>query len=158
MMKKSQIEIAGLGIIAVIIIVVVIFLGRILYSQNDADYNKEIVHSQLASNMVNTFLTTTSECSNLSMAALLQDCAKNPNSPGITCGLLDSCSYVKQESKKIFEKSLDQWNIGYEFKVFFDENNKLFSLGKECYGNRKSELFLIPTEKGVLIVRMDICE
>ena len=157
MMKKSQIEIAGLGIIGVIVIVAVVFLGRILYGQNDVDYNQEIVHSQLASNIVNTFLSTTSECSNLYMAELLQDCVKNPNSTGITCGLLDSCSYAKQEAKKIFEKSLEQWNIGYEFKVFFDENNKIFSLGKDCHGNRKSESFLMPTENGVLIIRMYIC-
>ena len=68
---------------------------------------------------------------------------------------------MEQVKAKIEEKTLGKvWNIPYEFKVFYsnDENDNLFQpIGKACAGNKKSKSYIIPTTKGPLTVKLDIC-
>jgi len=62
-----------------------------------------------------------------------------------------------RQHNKFFGETLEKWNIDYEFKIFFEEESSIFTLGKSCFGDKKSKLFLIPTDSEVLNVKMDVC-
>ena len=71
-------EILGLAIVVVLILVATTFVVRFLVLKTPTDYRKGFVSSELASNMLNTFLRTAApKCSQLSMTELLQDCAQS---------------------------------------------------------------------------------
>ena len=161
-MKKAQTEIIGLAIIVILLILGLTFVVKFIINKEPTEFRKEFTQSELATNMLNTFLETTSEdCSGFSMTELLQDCGQ---SGSIFCGPIKnkkSCDYVEQEAGIIFGSTLGEWNVGYEFKVFKkvgDDEVPLFnSLGPKCPGDKKSKTFPIPTTSGTLFAKLDIC-
>ncbi len=158
-MKKAQTEIIGLAIIVILIIVGITFAIRFMATKEPVEYKKEFTQTELATNMLNTFLETTSDdCNGLSMTELLQACGQGSS---ISCDGKTSCTYAKDEAKKIFDRTLKIWNINYEFKAFYSEDNPKIVLGEACTGNKKSKLFPIPTAASgtlsTLSVKLDIC-
>jgi len=152
MIKKAQAEIMGLAIIVILIIIGMFFLIKFL-TIDTIDYKKQYTQAQLASNMITTFLSTTSDCDGFSMTELLQDCNQDKS---IICDGESSCDYVSLTAQQIFMETLEKWNVDYEFKVFND-NEVLITLGKKCVLDKKSKLFPIPTSSGNLFVNMDVC-
>ena len=155
MMKKAQTEIIGLTMVLILILLGMVIVVRFA-TEEPIDYKKQFTQAELASNTLNALLDTTSLCDEFSMAGLLQHC--NLANPNINCSgvIVNSCSYFLQESQKIFEETLEKWAVDYEFKVFDDEKT-LITLGKACVGDKKSKLFPVPTNSGILSVKLDIC-
>ena len=154
--KTAQMEILGLAIVIALIFVAIVFVVRLGF-EKPTNYRKGFVSSELASNMLNTFLRTAArnDCSQLTMTELLQDCAQGK---GITCNNGDnSCSYVNLTAKEIFRNTFDKWNMQYEFLAYLDINRPLIALGKTCEADKKSELFPIPISSQTMYVRLDIC-
>lgn len=152
---KGQQEIMGLAIAIVLIIIGILIIPK-LNSFEKATYKYNYKQSKIASSMLNTLLATTSrDCNGISMMQILQDCAGNPNSPGL-CNPENSCAYFEQQAKEIFKNTLETWQINYEFSIFYDEESPIIELGKQCI-NKKSELFPVPAESGVLFAKLDIC-
>ena len=155
--RKAQTEVMGLAIISIIAILGILFAAKLAQNKEEINPKEELINLHLSYNMADVFLKTTSrDCGRLSMSELLQDCADNNAGSRITCGTLDSCAYAEQEAKQIFWKTLGGWNTGYEFTAFSNDN-KIFSVGKGCSGNKKSKEFPITGGEEVLIVSMDIC-
>jgi len=152
MIKKAQAEIMGLAIIVILIIIGMFFLIKFL-TIDTIDYKKQYTQAELASNMINTFLMTTSDCNGFSITELLQDCNQDKS---IICSGESSCDYVSLTAQQIFMETLEKWNVDYEFKVFNDEDT-LITLGTNCLGYMKSKMFPVPTSSGNLFVKMDIC-
>ena len=149
-------EIIGLAIVIILITLAMIFVVRFVVIKKPAEFKKAFTQTELASNMVNTFLKTTSrDCNGLSMTELLQDCAQ---SQAIYCenGMV-SCRYVNETASLVFADTLESWNIGYEFKAYLEEQNPILGQGKACIGEKKSKLFPIPTAARTLYVKLDIC-
>lgn len=155
-MKKAQMEILGLAIVVVLILVATIFVVRFLALKTPADYRKGFVSSELASNMLNTFLKTTAgDCSRLTMTELLQDCAQGR---GITCSNgQDPCRFVELTARNIFEKTFDRWNMNYEFLAYVDASMPLIRIGKPCMAEKKSKVFPIPISTSTMYAKLDIC-
>jgi len=158
-MKKAQTEIMGLAIIVILIIIGLTVVIKFITSKEPAEFKKEFTRSELASNMLNTFLgTSIKDCDGLTVTEFLQDCGQ---SNSIICGTQKSCKYVEDTAKDIFEKTLEKWGIDYEFKVFeiVNEKEKLLfdSIGNECKENKKSKTFPIPTASEVIFAKLDIC-
>jgi len=155
-MKKAQMEILGLAIVVVLILVATIFVVRFLAFKTPADYRKGFVSSELASNMLNTFLKTTAkDCFRLTMTELLQDCAQGN---GITCDNgQDPCRFSESTAKKIFEGTFDKWNVNYEFLAYEDVNMPLIRIGKPCMAEKKSKIFPIPVSASTMYTKLDIC-
>ena len=152
--KKSQMEILGLAIVVVLILMATIFVVRFLIIKEPTDYRSGFVSSELGSNMINTLLRTTSNCDGFSMTELLRDCGQDKS---IICGdSKDSCGYFLDTSQQIFTETLEKWKVDYEFKVFND-NGAIITLGKKCILDKKSKLFPIPTDSGIVSVEMDVC-
>ena len=153
--KKGQQEIMGLAIVIILIILGILAIARLGPSQ-EFSYKKDYEHSKLASSMLDTLLRTTGmDCNGVSMAQILRDCVDNPNSLGV-CNAQDSCAYFEQQSKEIFKNTLESWQINYEFSVFYDKESPIINLGKRCI-NKQSESFPVPTDSGLLLVKLDIC-
>ena len=154
--KKSQMEIMGLAIVVILITLAMIFVVRFVIFKKPAEFKKSFTQAELASNTINTFLKTKSKnCNGLSMTELLQDCGQ---SQSIYCenGKV-SCKYVNDTAAEVFSKTLDSWNVDYEFKTYFDERSPILKLGQACKGAKKSKLFPIPTAARALYVKLDIC-
>jgi|TARA_Y100000310_G_C20672989_1_gene811313 hypothetical protein len=152
-MKRAQTEIAGLTIIIILVLIGVMFAVRFIASEETVDYKKEFRNAQLGSNMIDDFLATTSSCNSFSMTELLQDCGQEGN---ILCYGMGSCDYAKSTAQQIFLETLEKWNIDYEFMAF-DDDRTFFTLGSACIGDKKSRLFPVPTDSGILSVKLDIC-
>ena len=154
-MKKGQQEIMGLAIVIILIILGILAIARLGPSQ-EFSYKKHYEQSLLASNMLDTLLTTTSrDCNGVSMAQILRDCFDNPDGLGV-CNVQDSCAYFEQQAKEIFGNTLESWKINYEFSVFYNERSPIIKFGNSCT-EKKSESFPIPTKAGILYVNLDIC-
>jgi len=154
-MNKAQVEIMGLAIALILILIGIVFVFGFILEKEPVQYKKQFTQTEVASNTLNTFLRTTSGCKELSMTELLQDCSQNQI---VVClEGQNSCEYVSAAAEQIFDDTLKKWGISYEFNVFFEEDNQILGLGKVCVGDKKSKLFPIPTDSGVLNVKMDIC-
>src|SRR3989344_8263815 len=104
--KKSQMEILGLAIVIVIVLLAITFtVGFLLKPQKNI--RQGFVNSELASNMINTFLKTNAPlCSRLSMTELIQDCFQ---SEGLNCDNgQTSCEFVKDRATEIMKGTLDE--------------------------------------------------
>lgn len=156
MKKKSQMEIMGLAIIIILISLGMIFVVKFVVLNKPTEFKKSFTQTELASNIINSFLrSTSSDCYGLSMTELLQDCAQSKT---ITCeDGLTSCAYVKEVATIIFSKTLVLWNLDYEFKTYVDEDSPIFKLGETCENDKVSKLFPVPTAVRTLYVKLDIC-
>lgn len=154
--KKAQMELLGLAVVVALILIATTFVVRFWVLKAPAEYRKGFISSEIASNMINTFLkTTANECSQLDMTGLLQDCAQ---AKSITCDNgFDSCKYVETTAKKIFENTLDKWKMNYEFLAYTDIKKPLVKVGKPCKAEKRSKLFPIPTSTVTMYVKLDIC-
>ncbi len=154
--KKSQMEILGLAIVVALVLVATIFVVRFLVVKAPTDYRKGFVSSELATNMLSTFLKTSAkDCSLLTMTELLQDCAQ---SKSIICDNgQDSCRYAESTASFIFGKTFDNWNAQYEFRAYTDANSPLIKIGKPCQSAKRSKLFPIPINTATMYTQLDIC-
>ena len=157
--KRAQMEILGLAIVVVIILVATVFVVRFLVFKTPTNYRKGFVSSELASNMLSTFLkTNANSCSQLTMTELLQDCAQVGGEGSIKCSNGEySCKYVESAAQEIFDVTFKKWNMEYEFLAYTDKNDPKINLGLTCKADKKSKLFPIPTGIGTMYVQLDIC-
>ena len=153
--KKSQMEILGLAIVIVLLLVALAFVIRFMAFEKSPGYRKSFMYAQIATNMLDAFLSTASSgCSQLTMTELLQDCAQ---AKSIQCDNGQySCEYAESTANEIFDKTMGKWNMNYEFLVFTDVNSLIHS-GKACTGDIRPGLFHIPINSGTVHIRLNIC-
>jgi len=149
-------EILGLAIVVVLVLLATTFVVRFLMLKVPVEYRKGFISSELASNMLNTFLKTAAkDCSQLTMTELLQDCAQGES---IACvNEESSCKYAESTAKKIFEDTLNKWNMNYEFLVYVGLNQPLIKIGEPCKAEKRSKLFPVPISTGTMYAKLDIC-
>ena len=155
--KKSQAEIVGLVIIVLLITIGLLFVVKFVVLREPSELKKGFVHSELASNMINVLLKTTTDCKGSSVTELFQDCAAFNR---IDCEGIDSCDKVDETIEMIFSNSLEKWNKPYEFSAYLVGSKPIIekSYGK-CPRNidRESKTYPIPTDRGTLFIQLDIC-
>ena len=149
-------EILGLAIVVVLILVATIFVIRFLVLKAPTEYRKGFISSELASNMLSTFLKTSAkDCSQLTMTELLQDCSQGK---GITCDNgEDSCQFAQSTAEKIFKGTLGKWNMEYEFLAYTDIKQPLVRIGMPCKTEKRSKIFPIPISTATMYAQLDIC-
>lgn len=157
MKNKGQMEIFGLAIIVILIVVGLLFFARFVLMKEPAGRRAEYIYSELSSNMINAYLSTTSaDCSGISMSDLLQDCASGT---GIICDSgLDSCSYAGNAAEMILNMTLSEWKYSYYFSVTANEKDIISPIGKKCLGDKNSKDYPLPLGGGASMdVRLEIC-
>ncbi len=95
MKKRSQMEIMGIAIVVVILSIVILFVIRWSILKEPVQYKKEFAQSEIATNLVNTMLSTTTECNEVTFSELFQDCAE-----GLT---ITDCPYCKNHSPFLYK-------------------------------------------------------
>ena len=164
MTKKSQMEILGLSIVVVLVLVAVVFAARFLIFKTPSSYRAGFISSELASNMLSTFLKTNAkDCSRLSMTELLQDCGQSLGG-GIRChnggDEKSSCKFLESTAQEIFDKTFKKWGVNYEFLAYTDRNDPntiLVRSGDKCMSEKKSKVFPIPISTCTMFSQLDIC-
>ena len=153
--KKSQAEIVGLVIIVLLITIGLLFVVKFVVLKKPSDVKKTFVHSELASNMVNVLLKTTTDCKGSSVTELFQDCAAFKR---INCEGFDSCEKVNDTIRIILTNTMEEWNKQYEFRAYIPGNDPISSYGS-CAprADRESKTYPIPTDWGTLFIKLDIC-
>jgi len=154
--KKSQAEIIGLVIIILLITIGLLFFVRFVVLNPKQDAKGSYVDSELASNMINVLLKTTTDCKKSSMTELFQDCAGFKR---IECNDgMDSCAKIQQVSGEIFNKTLEEWRKPYSFKAYIIGGATIDERGN-CSANadRVSKTYPVPTDRGTLFITLDIC-
>jgi len=157
--KKSQAEIVGLVIIVLLITMGLLFVVKFVVLKEQSDIKKGFVHSGLASNMVNVLLKTTTDCRGSSVTELFQDCAGFEKIDCNDDSVPDSCEKIEETIEMIFKNSLEKWNKPYELKAFVGSR----TIAERSYGkcsrqsDRESKTYPIPTDRGTLFIKLDIC-
>ena len=150
--KKAQMEIMGLAIIVVLVALAMLFVVRFVVLKSPTEIKKTFTYTQLSANTLNTLLKTTTGCKGQDVTQLLQDCAASEN---IICeDGNSSCYFVNKTINGILEQTLVKWNKEFVFNATLTDIS--FVKGS-CLGERQSKLYPIPTDAGVMIVRLDIC-
>jgi len=151
--KKSQTEMMGLVIVVILITLALLFVISFVVLRKPSTIRKQYTQSEIAANTLNALLETTTPCNKQKIRELLDDCASNP--PGtIYCSGLYSCDYVERIINNIFKETLIAWNIDFEFKATLTDIT--LSRGY-CGGEKRSQSQFIPTDAGVMTVKLDIC-
>lgn len=106
--KKSQMEIMGLVVIVILITLGMFFVVKFMINKPPSEIKKSYTRTELAANLLNTLLKTTSEdCYGMTVKDLLVDCAENKDTE---CeNAKPSCEYVLTITKTIFDETLVKW-------------------------------------------------
>src|SRR3989344_6478819 len=109
-LRKGQIEMMGLMIIVVILSLALLFVVKVVFTQEKTDTTQSYETSKLVESFVNTLFQTSSGCTDdTTIPDLLIDCAKNPFSGGsITCDDgRESCVFANATIVTILQSTID---------------------------------------------------
>lgn len=155
-------EIMGLMIVVILLIVGVLFAVKFVVLKKPPETRQTYTRTQLASNVGMSLLeSTTLDCRGTAVKDLLMDCASWPGGT-ITCqDGSSSCSYVNRTMFYALNETLVQWKTPFEVKAWTrpgDYITYISNLG--CNDNRpgESESFFLPTDAGLLTLKIYICE
>jgi len=156
--KKSQAEIVGLVIIVLLVTIGLLLYVKFVVLKPESNTKLSYVDSELASNMINVLLKTTTDCKKSSVTELLQDCAGFKRIDCDNDGKEDSCDKIKEVSDIVFSNTLEKWKKSYSFKAYIIGGEVIDERGN-CLKNadRVSKTYPIPTDRGTLFIALSIC-
>jgi hypothetical protein len=172
--RKSQMEIMGLMIVVILLIVGVLFAIKFVVLKKPAAVRETFSRTQMASNMgLAMMASTTANCRGTAIKDLLIDCAEWPENGGtITCdpdpdtGISRmSCDYVNSTMFNIFNQTFNEWGVRYYFiadtgKYDKIEQHLFYFSNRGCEKGMpgESESFFLPTSRGLLTLKIFICQ
>ncbi|MFC1800531.1 hypothetical protein ACFLYT_00565 [Nanoarchaeota archaeon] len=170
--RKSQMEIMGLLIIVILFSLGLLFTIRFMATRERTDVHETFMTKELAANMLNVILKTTSvDCKGADMAELFRDCASYPS---IDCDddgtvytespdMADSCYRLERDLTYIFKETLELRKTKYFFRAQIVGSQPLdwtpmqndVNCEEDSVGDM--EEFPIPTDLGDLMILLRIC-
>jgi hypothetical protein len=160
-------EIMGLMIIVILVIVGVLFAVKFVVLKKPAEVRQTFSRTQMASNFGLALMSsTTADCRGTAIKNLLIDCAEWPEAGGtITCDDgRKSCAYVNATIKDLLNQTLDVWKTRYYFTAGTSKalDAQIIYFQNSCPADKKlpgeSESFFLPTNRGLLTLKMFVCE
>lgn len=161
-------EIMGLMIVVILLIVGVLFAIKFVVLKKPTEIRQTFSRTQMASNMgLALMASSTEDCRGTAIKDLMIDCAEWPEDGGtITCDDgRKSCDYVNSTIYGILNSTMTEWNVKYY--VYADtkkntnlEDNMLYFSNRGCKVGLpgESESFFLPTSRGLLTMKIFICE
>ncbi len=166
--KRGQMEIMGLMIVVILLIVGVLFAIKFVVLKKPLETRQTFSRTQMASNLGLALMSSTTEdCRGTAVKDLLIDCAEWPEAGGtITCGDgRKSCAYVNSTIGDILNQTLDTWNTRYYLTASTSkrlEESITYFHNRGCVADDEqpgeSESFFLPTSRGLLTLKIFICE
>ncbi|MBI4739176.1 hypothetical protein HY772_06490 [Candidatus Woesearchaeota archaeon] len=159
-------ELMGLTIIVILIILGILFAIKFVILKKPPETKASFTRSQMTSNLGMAILQSTSKnCKGTDVTELMTDCAQWIETGGlISCeDGRNSCRYVNETVAWILNSTLVQWKVKYYVSAGTSKNPKdpkVFEFSNlKCKDNQpgNSELFFLPTDRGVMTVKIFIC-
>jgi hypothetical protein len=155
---KGQTEILGFAMVVLLVSVGMLFVIGFIVLQADSDIKKVFTDKSLAVNMNDAILSSTSGCKNIGFERLIVDCAEFQEIRCDGSNTQRSCDYLQVTISSIFSETLDIWGKEYRYSIYIDGEDPLVVVGNgACDGDIEPGIFYLPTAKGLVIVRLDIC-
>ena len=155
-MARAQMEIMGLAIIIILVSLGMLFAVQWMLKKPGVTLAEAEKDATIATNFLNTVLSTTTDCYDRSVRALLQDCALTGGR--LNCFGIGSCEYAKREITTMFEGSLDKWQKKYYFTISGAPDVESIRFGQACTGEFESKRHPVPVRPGFQIeLKLDIC-
>jgi hypothetical protein len=161
-------EIMGLMVVVILLIVGVLFAIKFVVLKKPPETRQTFTRTQLASNTGLAIMSsTTYDCRGTAIKDLLIDCAEWPEDGGtITCDDgRKSCEYVNSTIEYILNSTLGVWRTKYYLHAGtskFPNNQIIYINTSKCNAYTKApgeqESFFLPTSRGMLTMRIFICE
>ena len=151
-------EIMGLALVVILISLGILFAVKFsAMKPATSGARKTYIKTIKASNMLNTLLKVNTGCAaGATVTQLIQDCAETI--PKIDCGGIDSCTYVGDTIRYIFNNTLVKWgNQSFYFKIVKGQSTNIMYLGAECPGIKESKNQPIPVTGNLVTVTLDLC-
>jgi hypothetical protein len=160
-------EVMGLMIVVILLIVGVLFAVKFVVLKKPTEVRQTFSRTQTASNFGLALMSsTTYDCRGTAIKNLLIDCAEWPEESGtITCEdtyYSKSCVYLNDTIKGILGNTLDTWKVKYYITASTSKAGPpilSFSTPK-CTSSQpgESESFFLPTNRGLLTLKIFICQ
>jgi len=145
--KKAQMEIMGLAIVVVLLVLGMLFAVRFVLFKEPKSYRQDYTTTQLAANMLNTLLKTTTNCNGLSIKELLQEESRGYHS--------DECNINSEID--VLNNVMNDLNKQYHFKVTVP-GKVIVESGEEPkeFNTRERKIQPLTTDVGIMTVVLDI--
>ena len=158
-------EIMGLMVIVILVIVGVLFAVKFVVLKKPSDVKQTYSRTQMASNFGLALMSsTTKDCRDTAIKNLLIDCAEWPEAGGtITCDDgRRSCEYVNATISTLLDNTMTKWNRRYYVTAGTSNEQITYYHNLGCTADKKlpgeSESFFLPTKRGLLTLKIFICE
>jgi len=158
----------GLMIVVILLIIGVLFAVKFVILKKPTQIKQTFSRTQMASNMgIALMSSTTIDCRGTAIKDLLIDCAEWPEDGGtITCDDgRKSCEYVNSTIENILNQTLNTWNQKYYLTAGTSKRiseHITYIHNKGCLADKtqpgESESFFLPTSRGLLTLKVFICE
>lgn len=180
--KKAQTEMLGIAIVVILISIGILFIvSNSLRSSGQMSQKQEYSEKQLATNILASMLSTSTNCSNDRISTLLIDCGKDPYSRqcgpedvmGITtpytlAGFSNVCVFLNDTIAVLLNSTLQKWNKKYEFKAYSSSaaSPELHIVNRigECLDGTgeglryiQKDSYYLPLHPGTMTVELGIC-
>jgi len=168
--RKGQFEIFGLAMVIVLVIVALLFVFLLMPTSEPSPV-LGISRTEIGANTINSLLKTTTNCQDISISELVENCVDGLtlNSQKIPTidycpGSQNSCQYGIRTIESLLESTLGVWNMDYQFYVstqntgIFNQHEELtITTGASCIQKEHFEQ-LIRTPSGLLTkIELDLC-
>jgi len=157
-MRKAQMEIMGLAVIVILLSLGLLFVLRFMVLNEPSDLRQSYTRTQLASNLLNTILKTSTDCRGNTINELIHDCAVYPTPQQCTADKT-SCYMANESIKIILNETLTKMgNRSFNFVTSLNNDIIIDPIQNgDCSGEKDTEIQPLPTVKGDIIIRLEIC-
>ena len=167
--KRSQMELLGFAVVIILIAVGMIFIISFSIMSPNVDSRTTYLHKQVATNLNDALLETTTTCRQESVRELLLSCVETnqmicpPIDSSITIDNTNACDYLSQFIQNRLNDTLDVWGYDYSYTIRYDTTtSQNFVIppitnapnGAKC-GNQRSPLS-VPGAERPIIIYLDI--
>lgn len=156
-MKRSQMEIMGLAVIIILLALGLLFVVRFMILKEPSQIKNSFTQTEMAANLVNSVLKTSSGCLGMSISEVLKDCAVS-QTPEVCENGDNTCVFANSSLTVIFNETLIKFgNRSFNFVSHLGEDIVLQQGNGDCSGVKEARHAYIPTDRGILTVRLEIC-
>ncbi len=167
-MKRAQTEMLGMAIVILLLSIgILIIVGTVMNKSSEPSLKQSYSEKQLATNILGSMLSTTTNCNNERISTLMIDCGRDWP---LACkseqsgAELSVCKYLNETISSMLNETLNHWNKKYSFLAYVkrtDPNINITYRVDECFvggqGELQKEFYYLPLQAGSMTVELGIC-
>ena len=175
--KRAQTEMLGMAIVILLLSIgILILVGNVIKTSSSQSVKQLYSEKQLATNILGSILSTTTNCNNERISTLMMDCGRDwpiscPSQIVGTTVISESnnvCQYLNDTISFMLNETLKHWGKKYSFLAYTDRTNPkinityridecINSLNVEGQQYLQKEYYYLPLQAGSMTVELGIC-